>query len=172
MTTVAQWLSSLPADRRAAIAKVRDVINEHLPPGYTESIYCDLIIWGVPESVLPAHEVHNKFPLQLAGLGSMKGHMAIYMMHVFGDPALRVWFEKAYKRTGKKLDMGKSCVRFKTVDALALDVIGEVMAKVTVEDYVARYRRNQRRLTPDTRRRARPQASRRSSRARGRSGSA
>ncbi len=67
--------------------------------------------------------------------------MAVYLMCVYGDPALRTWFEQAYRQTGKKLDMGASCVRFKSVDALPLDVIGEAVSKVSVEAYVAAYRK-------------------------------
>ena len=138
--TVAQYLAKLPADRRAAIAKVRDVINANLPIGYEETIQYGMISWIVPESVLPAKDVYNKQPLCLTALASQKNHMAVYLLHVYGDDQLRSWFERAYKQTGKKLDMGKSCVRFKSLDALPLDVIGEAMAKVTVDRYVAAYR--------------------------------
>ena len=141
MTSVDDYLAKLPADRRAAIAKVRDVINANLPRGFEERLQYGMISWCVPESVLPAHEVYNKQPLCLAGLASQKHHMAVYLMCVYGDQSLRSWFEKAYKQTGKKLDMGASCVRFKSLDALPLDVIGEAVAKVTVDRYVDGYRK-------------------------------
>ncbi|HEU4613278.1 MAG TPA: DUF1801 domain-containing protein, partial [Kofleriaceae bacterium] len=141
MQTVTDYLAKLPADRRTAIAAVRDVSYANLPRGYEEKLQYGMISWCVPESVLPAKEVYNKQPLAFASLGSQKNHMAVYLMCVYGDPALRTWFEQAYRQTGKKLDMGASCVRFKSVDALPLDVIGEAVSKVSVEAYVAAYRK-------------------------------
>jgi uncharacterized protein YdhG (YjbR/CyaY superfamily) len=141
MSDIDNYLARLPEDRRDAIARVRAVINANLPIGYEEKIQYGMISWCVPESVLPAKDVYNKQPLCLASLASQKNHMAVYLLHVYGDPKLRGWFEKAYKQSGKKLDMGQSCVRFKNLDALPLEVIGEAMAKVTVDNYVAGYRR-------------------------------
>jgi hypothetical protein len=141
MTNVDDYLAQLPDDRRAAIAKVRDVINANLPSGYEEKLQYGMISWCVPESVLPAKDVYNKQPLALASLGSQKSHMAVYLMSVYGDATLRSWFEQAYKQAGKKLDMGKSCVRFKSLDALPLEVIGEAVSKVPVEQYVDVYRK-------------------------------
>lgn len=141
MNTVTDYLAKLPADRRAALTAVRDVINANLPAGYEEMLQYGMISWCVPESVLPAKDVYNKQPLAFASLGSQKHHMAVYLMCVYGDPTLRRWFEKAYKEAGKKLDMGASCVRFKSLDALPLDVIGEAVSKVSVDAYVAAYRK-------------------------------
>ena len=139
--TVDEYLDKLPADRRDAIGKVRDVINANIPAGFEEKIQFGAISWCVPESVLPAKEVYNKQPLCLTSLASQKNHMAVYMLHIYGDRMLRTWFEKAYKDAGKKLDMGQSCVRFKTLDALPLEVIGEAMTKVTADRYADAYRR-------------------------------
>src|SRR5262249_10921362 len=100
-----------------------------------------MISWCVPESVLPAKDVYNKQPLCLVSLASQKRHMAVYLLSVYGDKALRSWFETAYRKTGKKLDMGQSCVRFTSVDALPLDVIGQAVGKLSVEKYVAAYRK-------------------------------
>src|SRR5215218_2510883 len=113
MSEIESYLSTLPADRRDALAKVRSVINDHLPTGYEERLQYGMIAWCVPESVLPAEKVYNKQPLAYVALGSQKTHMAVYMMGIYGDMELRAWFEKAYKATGKKFDVGKSCVRFK-----------------------------------------------------------
>jgi hypothetical protein len=139
MTTIDDYLSKLPDDRRAAIVKVRDVINANLPAGYEERLQYGMISWCVPESVLPAKDVYNKQPLALASLASQKSHMAVYLLSVYGDASLRSWFEKAYKQSGKKLDMGASCVRFKSLDALPLDVIGQAVSKVPVASYVDAY---------------------------------
>jgi len=140
METIAEYLASLPADRRAAMSRVRAAINKKLPKGYEERLQYGMIAWGVPESVLPASEVYNKQPLCVAGLGSQKNYMVLHLMTVYGDKDLREWFEAAYKKSGKKLDMGKGCLRFKSLDALPLDVIGQLIAKVPVKKYVAAYR--------------------------------
>lgn len=134
------YLESLPADRRAAISAVRDAINAKIAKGFEERMQYGLISWCVPESVLPAKDVYNKQPLALASLGSQKSHMAVYLMGIYGDPKEREWFEAEYKKSGKKLDMGKSCVRFKTLDALAVDVVASAMARVSVKAFVKHYR--------------------------------
>lgn len=135
--TVEQYLASLPADRRDAIARVRDVVNANLPAGYAEGMQYGMIGWYVPLARYP--HTYNGQPLGVAALASQKNHMALYLTSVYGDPALERWFRDAFARTGKKLDMGKSCVRFKRLDALPLDVIGETIAKVPVEAFLARY---------------------------------
>lgn len=134
------YLAALPDDRRAAIAAVRDTVNANLPPGYEEGIVYGMISWFVPRTRLA--ETYNGQPLCIASLGSQKSHMAIYMMSIYGDTGLRSWFETAFKQSGKKLDMGKACVRFKTLDAIPLAVIGEAIAKVPVETYVAIYEKS------------------------------
>jgi uncharacterized protein YdhG (YjbR/CyaY superfamily) len=136
-STVDQYLAQLPPDRRAAIARVRDVVNAGLPRGYEETMQYGMISWIVPRSRLA--ETYNGQPLSLASLASQKQHMALYLMSVYGDPRLNTWFQAAYRATGKKLDMGKSCIRFKTLDALPLEVIGEAISKVSVDAYVAVY---------------------------------
>ena len=140
-TEIESYLAALPDDRRDAISAVRDAINAKLAPGYEERLQYGAISWTVPESVLPARDVYNKQPLALATLASQKNHMAVYMMGVYGDPKERQWFEKAYKASGKKLDMGKSCVRFTSLDKLAIEVVAEAMSRIPVERYVAGYRK-------------------------------
>jgi len=136
-STVDQYLASLPADRRAAIARVREVVNARLPRGYEETMQYGMISWVVPRSRLA--ETYNGQQLALASLGSQKQYMALYLMSVYGESTLAAWFKAAYVATGKKLDMGKACVRFKALDALPLDVIGEAVSRVAVDDYVERY---------------------------------
>ncbi len=135
--TVDDYIDSLPEDRRIAIRAVREAVNSKLPPGYEEGVVYDMISWFVPFTRLA--ETYNGQPLCVASLGAQKNHMALYLMSVYGDEKLKAWFEKAYKASGKKLDMGKSCVRFKKLDDLALDVIGQAIAKVPVDAYVAQY---------------------------------
>jgi Domain of unknown function (DU1801) len=135
--TVEQWLASVPAERRDAINIVRDVINEHLPQGYEETVDWGMLAWVVPFARLP--NTHNGHPLMLAALGAHRKLMTVYLMTVYGDPELRREFEIAYKGTGKKLNMGGSCVHFKKLDDLPLNVVGNTIARVSVDKYVERY---------------------------------
>ena len=137
-TTVAEYLKELPEDRRKALSKVRAVIRKNLGKGYKEGIQYGMIGYFVPHSIYPpGYHCKPEEPLPFMSLASQKNHMAVYMMCVYGDAKLRKWFEAAWKKAGKKLDMGKSCVRFKQVDDLALDVLGEAVARVPVAAYIA-----------------------------------
>lgn len=135
--TVAQYLASLPADRRAELTRVADVVRAHLPAGYEEGMVYGMMGWYIPLSRFP--ETYNGQPLVLAALAAQKNAMSLYMMTVYGDKAIEAKFRAGFKTAGKKLDMGKSCVRFKTADALALEVIGDTIEKVSVERYIASY---------------------------------
>jgi hypothetical protein len=133
-TTVEQYLATLPADRRAALATVRDTVNQHIPAGFEEGLLYNMIGWYVPTSRLA--ETYNGQPFAVACLGNQKNYMALYLMSVYGDATLGTWFVEAYKKTGKKLDMGKACIRFKTLDALPLEVVGEAVGKVSVDQWI------------------------------------
>ena len=139
-TTVDQYLASLPPDRREEIARVRSVVNAKLPRGYEEGMLYGMISWYIPLAKYP--ETYNGQPLCVAALAAQKQHLALYMMTVYGDPKLEQKFKAGFKAAGKKLDMGKSCVRFKTADALALDVIGETISKVTPDRYIDGYEKS------------------------------
>lgn len=139
-TSVAAYLAALPEDRRAALTKVRAVIKKNLPKGYEEGIQYGMIGYYVPHSIYPAgYHANPKEPLPFVHLASQKGHMAVYLMCVYGDQKLATWFAEAYAKTGKRLDFGKSCLRFKKLEDLAVDVIGQVIAKVPVAEYVKRH---------------------------------
>ena len=139
-TTVAQYLDSLPPDRRAALSAVRKVIKDNLDPGYVECVQYGMIGYAVPHSIFPAgYHCDPKQPLPFAALGSNKGSMSLHLMCIYWSSERREWFEKAWARTGKKLDMGQACVRAKSADDLALDVIGEVIRRVPARQYVAEY---------------------------------
>jgi hypothetical protein len=138
--TVEAYLASLPAERRAAMEAVREVIRRNLDVDYEEGMLYGMIGYYVPHRVFPAgYHCDPSKPLCFAGLGSQKGYMSLYLMCVYGSEAERERFEAAWKKTGKKLDMGKSCVRFKKVDDLALDVIAETVRRVPARKYVERY---------------------------------
>ena len=137
--TVEEYLRGLPADRRTAISAVRQVILANLPKGYVECMGYGMIGYVVPHSLYPGgYHCDPKQPLPFANLGSQKNHMALHVMTVYGDPATEQWFRKAWAATGKKLDMGKCCVRFKKLEDVPLDVIGQVIARVPVKEYIAR----------------------------------
>lgn len=146
--TVSQWLASVPAERKDAINAVRDAVNEHLPQGYEETVDWGMLAWVVPLATLP--NTHNGHPLMLAALGAHTKLMTIYLMSVYGDPKIRREFETAYKKTGKKLDMGGSCVHFKKLDDLPLDVVGNTIARVPVDEYVERYLHSRTKSKPKT----------------------
>jgi len=139
-STVDQYLAALPADRCAALSAVRKVINENLPDGYEEGIQFGMIGWYVPLSVYPAGYGENpKVPLPLVALASQKSGMVLHFLCFYGHPTLSTWFTSEYKKSGKKLDMGKGCVRFKKLDDLALDVVGRTVARVPVQEHMANY---------------------------------
>lgn len=139
-TTVDAYLKALPEDRRSAIEAVRKVILKNLDSDYAEAMIYGMIGYVVPHSVFPqGYHCDPTKPLMFASLGSQKSHMAIYLMCIYGDEGERKWFETAWKKTGKKLDMGKACLRFKKLDDLALDVLGEAIARVPAKKYVDRY---------------------------------
>src|SRR5215471_6189248 len=135
--TVNEYLKGLPEERREAINAVRNVILDSLPKGYEERMQYGMIGYVVPHSLYAAgYHCDPSQPLTYAMLGSQKSHMALYLMTVYGDSATEQWFRKAYEAAGKKLDMGKSCVRFKKIDDLPLKVIGQVIARTPVKNYI------------------------------------
>jgi len=136
--TVEEYLASLPPDRRTAIGAVRNVILTNLPAGYEEVMQYGMIGYVVPHSIYPAgYHCDPTKPLTYALLGSQKNHMAIYLCNVYGHKETETWFRKAFTASGKKLDMGKSCVRFKKLEQLPLEVIGQVIARTPVDKYIA-----------------------------------
>jgi hypothetical protein len=138
--TVTAYLTSLEPGRRKAISAVRSVIKKKLPKGYAEVMQYGMISYVVPLRLYPAGYLGKEdVPLPFVSLASQKSYMAVYLMHIYGDAKLEAWFNAAWKQTGRKLDMGKSCVRFKAVEDLALDVLGEAVARTSVADHIARY---------------------------------
>ena len=138
-TTVQGYLRELPEDRRAAISAIRDVILASLPAGFEECMSYGMIGYVVPHRLFPAgYHCDPKLPLPLAHLASQKNHMALYLMTVYCDPKMNRWFRDAWQAAGKKLDMGKACVRFKRLEDVPLKVIGEAIGRLSVKDYIAR----------------------------------
>jgi hypothetical protein len=133
-----EYIAQLPPDRREAISAVRDVIRRNLPAGYEEGIDFGMISYHVPLDRFP--HTYNGHPLGLAGLASQKNYMALYLNNVYGDPKTEAWFRDRYAASGKRLDMGKSCVRFRRLEDLPLDVIGETIARTDLDRYLAHYK--------------------------------
>jgi hypothetical protein len=137
--TASEYIKSLPADRQVAIKAVRGTILKNLPKGYEETMAYGMITYVVPLKLYPAGYGENKnVPLPYLSLASQKNHMALYMMCIYGEGEDR--FKKDYLATGKKLDMGKGCVRFKKLEDLPLAMIGKTVARFPVKKFVDIYK--------------------------------
>ena len=133
--TVDQYLQELPEARAAQISRVREIVLEHLPAGYEEVMNWGMITYQVPLNVYP--DTYNKKPLLYAALASQKNHMAVYLSGIYMFEEKFKTFETAYRETGKRFDTGKSCVRFRKLEDLPLDLIGETIASLPLETFVA-----------------------------------
>lgn len=139
-TTVAAYLASLPDDRRATLEAVREVILANLDAGFEEGMQYGMLGYYVPHRVYPAgYHVDPKQPLPFAALASQAKHCSLYLMGVYGSPDEEAWFRSAWTADGRKLDMGKSCVRFKKLSDVPLDVVGEAFRRATAAEYIAQY---------------------------------
>ncbi|MBZ2207470.1 DUF1801 domain-containing protein [Massilia soli] len=146
-SSVPEYLDSLPEDRRALIDAVRAVILENLDAGYREAMQYGMIGYAVPHSVFPAgYHCDPAQPLPFAALASQKNHVSLYLMGLYvgctddKETEEVLWFRQAWADAGKKkLDMGKSCVRFKKLDDIALDVIGQAIRRMPTSRYIERY---------------------------------
>src|SRR5437588_8060469 len=127
-TTPDEYTASLPPDRREIISKIRDAINDNIPPGFEECMPYGMIGWAVPHSIYPkGYHVDPSKPLGLISLASQKNHIAIYHMGLHPGTDLHKWFVAEWpKHTSKKLDLGKSCLRFKKSEDVPLDLIGKL----------------------------------------------
>lgn len=136
-TTVEQYLAELPDERQQAIQAVRKIILKNLDKDYEEGMQYGMIAYYVPHRVYPAgYHCDPNQPLTFAALASQKNYMSLYLMTIYGSSDKLKWFEQSWAKTGKKLDMGKSCIRFKKVEDLALAVIGEAIKRVAAKKYI------------------------------------
>ena len=135
-TTIQEYLGKMPEDRREAIEKVRKTILANLPEGYEEALNWGMITYQVPLDVYP--DTYNKKPLLYAALANQKNHMAVYLTGIYMDEDLNQDFENKYRETGKRYDVGKSCVRFRKLDDLPLELIGESIGAIPMEDFIER----------------------------------
>jgi len=134
-TTIDAYIQALPADRIEQIKQVRKVILENLPQGYEETMNWGMITYQVPLSVYP--DTYNKQPLLYAALASQKNHMAVYLSGIYMFDEKAESFHQAYKDTGKRMDIGKSCVRFRKLEDLPLELIGKTIASLPMNQFVA-----------------------------------
>src|SRR5690348_8256182 len=134
-TTAARFLATLPAARRAALSRVRSAVRKHLPRGYQEVVVGKMIVYQVPPSVYP--DTYNGQPLWYAAIAAEKNYLTLHLLTVYGSGPLKTKLEDGFRAAGKKLDMGKACIRFQKADDLALDAVGDVVASVPLEKFVA-----------------------------------
>lgn len=140
-TTVEQYINELPADRQKAIIALRKEIKKNLPKGFKEEMSYGMIGYVVPHTLYPkGYHCDPKLPLPFLNIASQKNFIAVYHMMVYADKNIHDWFVKEYeKNTTAKLDMGKSCIRFKKVETIPFKLIGELAAKFTVNDWINKY---------------------------------
>jgi hypothetical protein len=132
--SVAEYLDTLPDDRRKEIERVRKVLRKNLPKGYEEAFSSAGIVYQIP--LKRYADTYNGHPLWLAALAARKNYLTLHLMPVYGDSDRLRDLQAGFKSEGKKLDMGKACIRFKTADDLALDTIGEIVAKTPVDEWI------------------------------------
>lgn len=137
--TVAAYLKDLPPERRKIMTALRKLIKDNLPRGYQETMSFGLISYEIPLKRYP--DTYNGRPLCYVGLAAQKNAYSLYLIGEYQNVKKRAALEAAFKKAGKKLDMGKSCLRFKTLDDLPLDAIGRAIASTSVDDYLEQYER-------------------------------
>lgn len=141
VNTVEEYINELPEDRKEVIEKIRKVISENLPKGFEETMGYGMIGYVVPHSIYPkGYHCDIKQPLPFISLASQKNFIALYHMGIYAEPALLDWFTSEFSKHSKsKLDMGKSCIRFKKMNDIPFELIGELASKMTTEDWINKY---------------------------------
>lgn len=142
--TAEEYIDSLPDDRKKAMQELRSVIRKNLPKGFAETMSYGMLGYVVPHTVYPnGYHCDPKLPLPFMSIASQKNFIAVYHMGLYADPKIMNWFKKEYAKQGmKKLDMGKSCLRFKKPDQIPMKLIGELAKKMTAERWIAVYEEN------------------------------
>lgn len=142
--TVDAYIAELPEDRQKAIAQLRKAIKKNLPKGFKEAMGYGMIGYCVPHSIYPAgYHCNPKDPLPFMGLASQKNSINFYHMGIYANPKLLKWFTDAHAKASlKKLDMGKSCVRYKKPEDIPYNLIGQLASKITVDEWILMYEKN------------------------------
>jgi uncharacterized protein YdhG (YjbR/CyaY superfamily) len=143
-TTVKEYIDNLPYERKKVIKKLRSIIKKNLPKGFKETISYGMIGYVIPHSIYPdGYHCSPELPLPFISLASQKNFIAVYHMGIYADPKLMKWFTTEYpKYVSTKLDMGKSCIRFKKMETIPYDLIGELVTKMTTDDWINLYEKN------------------------------
>jgi len=143
-TTVKEYIDNLPEDRKPVIKKLRTIIKKNLPKGYKEVISYGMIGYVIPHKIYPdGYHCSPELPLPFMSMASQKNFVAVYHMGIYADPKLMKWFTSEYpKYVSTKLDMGKSCIRFKKMETIPYDLIGELSSKMTTDDWIKLYEKN------------------------------
>ena len=138
------YMAEIPEERQKAFSKLRSIIKKNLPKGFTETMGYGMLGWVVPHSKYPAgYHCNPKDPLPFMGIASQKNFIAIYHMGVYANPTLLKLFTTAHaKAYPKKLDMGKSCIRYKNPDDIPFELIGELASKITPDEWISIYEKN------------------------------
>ena len=142
--TILEYISQLTKDRKEPISKLRNIINQNIDRGFSEEINYGMIGWVVPHSLYPeGYHCDPKLPLPFMSIASQKHFIAIYHMGVYANPKLLEWFISEYpKHCSTKLDMGKSCIRFKKIENIPYNLIGKLVAKMSANDWIMLYESN------------------------------
>ncbi|MFT4022349.1 MAG: DUF1801 domain-containing protein [Flavihumibacter sp.] len=141
--TADAYLQALSPDIQAPVKKLRKLIKQNLPKGFAETMQYGMIAYVVPHSLYPkGYQTDPAICLPFISLAAQKNHIAVYHMAVYDDPVLKKWFAEAFAKTGWKLDMGKSCIRFKNPDKIPFELMGELATKITVQEWIARYEKS------------------------------
>ncbi len=139
-TNIAAYMKSLSPERREMVQAIRDAVNANLDPLFEEGLQYNMPAWYVPHAIYPAgYHCDPKQPLPFASVASQKNHVGIYLFCIYQDAELRDWFVDAWKATGKKLDMGKSCIRVRKLEDVPLDVLGKAIKKMKAKPFIAQY---------------------------------
>lgn len=139
-TTVPEYLAGLPPGRKKLVSAARSLVRKHLPKGYKEEIGWGAITWVVPLSKFP--DTYNKQPLCYAALASQKNYVSLYLMMAYGDPKAYAWLKEQFKKAGKKMDMGKSCLHFNGLDDIPVDAVATLIASHTPAQWIAIYQKS------------------------------
>lgn len=139
-TSVTQYLAELPADRRAAIEEVRRVVKQHVDASVEEGMQYGMISFHIPHRIFPdGYHCDPKQPVPYVALASQKNYMAIYMMFAYVGSGVDAWIRKEYAKAGRRLDMGKCCLRFRTLDDLDLEVVAEAIRRLPATTHLENY---------------------------------
>ena len=140
-TTPDQYIAELPEDRKEIMQKLRETVKKNLPKGFEETMQYGMLGYVVPHSIYPdGYHCNPKDALPFMALASQKNHIGFYHMGIYSDPDLMKWFTEEYpKHASNKLDMGKSCIRFKNLKNIPFELLGELTTKISVDEWIAKY---------------------------------